>query len=258
MKYVICAGAAFAACALPANASPTIAQASVERTNYSGDFGNRLVGEFNLSHRWKDTTIVFDLARGTRDYADEDYSASRFGATVYHDWSERLYTETSVAVAGNSPVFARRRIKQDVNLKIGGGAVATLGVGHNRYFGGRDALTWSAGGSYYFGGGFATYRYTGYDVEQLGRTHGHLASVRLNDGRGEGFTQLWAGAGNSLHDFDFRPTVGKGDLRSVALRRVQPLVGKVALDVSIGRSWYDTGIDDYRGTTGRIGLTLLR
>lgn len=257
MKHLICATAMFVALTLPAKATETTAAAWLEHTNFSDKFGKRIVAEVNLSQRWDDTTVVFDLAHGKRDYADEDFSGTRFGATVYRDWSERLYTQTSVAVAGNSPLFPTHRFKQDVNLKFGRNAVASVGIGHNRYYGDRNALTWTAGGSYYFKGGFASYRYSGFDVEKLGRTHGHLASVRIEDSRGRGFSQLWLGGGNSLHEYELLPTLNKGKVRSVALRRLQPVKNNVALDLSVGRSWYDTGVADYTGTTARIGLTLL-
>lgn len=257
MKHLICAGLVAIALPSPANAAPTTAQASVERTDFSGGYGDRTVAEMNVSHRFNRTTVVFDLARGTRDYEDEKYTTTRVGGTIYHDWSDRFYTETSAAIAGNSPVFAKHRLKQDLNLKFGS-AVATVGIGHNRYFGNRDAVTWSAGGTYYFPGGLATYRYTGFDVEDLGNTHAHLGTVRVNDRGGRGFTQAWLGGGTALHDFDFRPDVGKGKSIGVALRRVQPLAGNVALDISVGRTWFDTDLDKYRGTTARIGFTILR
>lgn len=258
MKHLVCAAALFAAFPATANAAETTLNATVEHTDFSGGFGNRLVGELIGSAKWDATTIVFDLAHGRREFAEEDFSGTRFGATVYHDWSERLYTQTTAALATSSPLFPSHRLKQDVNLKIGPNAVASVGIGHNRYYGGRDALTWSAGGSYYFKGGFVSYRYTSYDVEDLGRTHGHLASVRINDARGRGESQLWLGAGTAVHEHEVLPTLNKGKLRSVALRRLQPINDKLALDLTAGHSWYDIGDADYRGTSIRVGFTMFR
>lgn len=258
MKHLVCAAAIFAALTGTANAAETTVNGTVEYTDFSGDYGNRVVGELIGSAKWDSTTLVLDLAHGRREYADEDFSGTRFGATVYHDWSERLYTQTSVALATNSPLFPSHRLKQDVNLKIGRNVVASAGIGHNRYYGGRDAVTWTAGGSYYFNGGFVSYRYSGYDVEDLGNTHGHLGTVRINDSRGRGQTQLWLGTGTAVHELEVLPTLSKGRLTSVALRRLQPLNDNLALDLTVGHSWYDIGEADYRGTSIRVGFTLFR
>jgi len=258
MKYLVCATAMLAASTATANAAETTVNGTVEYTDFSGDFGNRVVGELIGSAKWDATTIVFDLAHGRREYADEDFSGTRVGADIYHDWSERLYTKTSVSLATNSPLFPRHQLKQDVNLKFGSNLVASVGIGHNRYYGGRDALIWTAGGTYYFKGGFVSYRYSGYDVEDLGNTHGHLASVRINDARGRGETQLWVGTGTSVHEFEVLPTLSKGRTTGVSLRRVQPITDKLALDLTVGRRWYDIGGADYHGNMVRVGFSLFR
>lgn len=258
MKYFVCAAAMIAAPLAPAVAADITAGASFEHTNFSGDFGKRQVGELSLASRWDDTTLVFVIAHGRRDYADEDYSASRFKGTLYHDWTDRFYTRTSVAAASTSPVFPTHDITQELNYKIARNSVATGGVRHIRYFGGRDAIALSAGGSYYFKGGFANYRYSSYDVDDLGHSHGHVGSVRINDRSGRGQSQIWVGAGTALHEYEVLPALSKGEVRSVSLRRLQPLNDKVALDLNIARNWYDTGVADYRGTTFRLGFTMLR
>lgn len=258
MRHLLCACALLSAVATPALAAQTTASATLEYTDFSDGFGDRLVGEASVTGRWSATTLTFDLAHGRRDYGDEDFSGTRGRATLYQDWSDRFYTRTSVALATNSPVFPGHDISQEVNYKFLPNAVATGAVRHIRYYRGRDALALSAGGTYYFKGGFGSYRYTSYDVEGVGRTHGHLATVRINDSAGRGETQLWLGAGNSLHDYDWLPETSRGRVRSVALRRVQPIKDRIALDLTVGKSWHDAGAVDYDGTSIRVGLVLLR
>lgn len=258
MKKLTCIAAMLTGLASAPVAAQTFADVNFEHTDFSDDFGQRQVGEVTWSSRWNATTAVIQLAQGSRDYGDEDFSASRFQGSLYHDWSDRFYTRTSAAVATNSPVFALHDITQEVNFKAAPGVVATGALRHLRYYGDRDALAWSAGGTVYFRGGFANYRYSSFDVDDLGRTHGHLASVRINDARGPGQTQLWLGAGTSLHEYDVLPTLSEGKLRAIALRRLQPISAQVALDLTVGRTWYDTGETDYRGTSARIGLRLTR
>lgn len=107
----------------------------------------------------------------------------------------------------------------------------------------------------YFSGGFATYRFTAYNVDRLGKSHGHLATVRIKDGKGLGSTQLWVGSGSSLHEEDILLSGREGKFRSVALSRVQPLKGPVSLTISLGRTWYNTATADYRGTKASVGLS---
>lgn len=258
MKRLACAAAALLAPAAPAFAAEFSAGAWFEYGDYSDGRGSRAVGEANATAKWVDSTLSFDLAHGRREFADEDYSGTQAEVNFYHDWSDRFYTRTTVALASDSPVFPLHQLRQEVNYKVTRDLVLQAAVGHNRYFGGVNAPNWSAGATYYFNGGFATYRYTGYDVEGLGNTHGHLATVRVNDDGGDdknkGFTQGWVGTGTSLHEFDVLPAVGRGRVWGVAVRRLQPLGGRLALDISAARNWYDTTTGDYQGTTVRVGL----
>lgn len=255
MKSLACAAAALLVPAAPAFAAEYSAGASFDYGDYSNGRGSRAVGEAIATVKWVGSALSFDLAHGRRDFGDEDYAGTRAQANFYHDWSDRFYTRSTVALASNSPVFPLHQIRQEVNFKATRDLVLQGAVGHNRYYGGVDAPNWSAGATYYFRGGLATYRYTGYDVEGLGNTHGHLATVRLNDGGDRtGFTQGWVGTGTSLHELDVLPAVGRGRVWGVAVRRLQPLAARYALDFSAARNWYDTSTGDYQGTTVRVGL----
>jgi YaiO family outer membrane protein len=239
-----------------AQLSPTKFNLSSEFTNYSKAFGSRRETSLESVTDFGNTTLILSGSQGKRKFADATYSAARLGRTIYHDWSDRFFTRTSIGASTNDPVFARREIAQDFNYKALSNTVVTVGGKYAKYFGGREARSLSAGGSYYFGGGFVSYKFSAYDVTGLGKSYGHQASFRLKDRTGDGATQLWAGAGSSLHDVEFLPTAVKGHYRSIALQRVQPIKGPIAINLGVGRNWYDTSAGRYHGTTATVGLAV--
>ncbi len=243
------------AVATPANATESTVEATLEYTDFTGDFGEREVGTLQYDMDFGDTTVVLTGSQGRREFEDSTFHATRGSVAVYHDWTDWFSTRTSAAVATDDPVFPTLEFAQDLNFEVAPNLVLLAGGKYTRYFGDRDAWSWSGGATYYFRGGFVSYRYTGYDVEGLGNTHGHLASLRLNDPRGRGFTQFWLGAGTAVQEYEALPDVFEGDYRSVAVRRVQPLTDSLALNVAASHAWYDTGLIDYEGTTVRLGLS---
>ena len=93
-------------------------------------------------------------------------------------------------------------------------------------------------------------------MTNLGKSHGHLGSVRIKDGRGTGTTQLWLGSSTSLHDQLQLPVARESKYRSIALQRFQPLNESLGINVGVGRTRYETGSDRYRGTSVSFGLSL--
>lgn len=249
-------------CLLAALAAPMPAQAQqsstaevvLEYTDFTRDYGERESVTLQYSMDFGDTTVVLSGAEGRREFANDSFSATRGAVAVYHDWSDRFYTRTSASIATNDPVFPTIDVAQDFNFRIVPHVVLLVGGRYTRYFGDRDSFSWSTGLTYYFDRGFASYRYTNYDVEGLPNTSGHLASVRLNDGHGDGFIQLWLGAGSAVQEYEALPALFSGNYRSVALRRLQPLDRRFALSAALSHAWYDTGLVDYEGTTVRLGL----
>lgn len=255
------------ACALLATTTPVAVSAqaatdevsgTVEYTDFTNGFGNREVATVEYNKDLGDTSFVLSGSYGRREFSSEDYKAARASATLYHDWSTRFYTRTSVAIASDRPVFATRELIQDFNFKVQRNTVLLAGAKYTRYFGNVDATSWTLGATQYFDGGFFSYRYTGYDVEHLGKTHGHLATVRVNDSKGSGRTQMWLGMGTSLHEQEFLPVLAKGRVDSFTLQRVQPLGSHLALKADLGHSWYKTAFTKYQGTTLRVGLSVSR
>lgn len=242
-------------CASVANATDQKIIVTTEQTNFSGGYGKRIKTSVESATDLGDTAFSVNISHGKRDVGAERFKSLRLGGVVYHDWSEKFYTRTTMGLSSNKPVFATRELSNDFSYKVLPNAVATVGAKYARYYGGTDVLSWSAGGSWYFKGGFASYRFSSFDIDKLGKSHGHLASVRLKDGKGAGHTQLWAGSGTSLHDQEFLVTGSKGTYRSLALQRVQPVRGPVSVNLTLGRSWYDTPSADYRGTSGSVGLS---
>jgi YaiO family outer membrane protein len=251
-----CAAAAHAGDSKPslANVVDNKISLSTSYSDYSGAFGKRWESSAEWSRHQGRTAFVVTASHAKREFEQDSFSAVRLSGTVYHDWSDRVYTRTSAGVSANKPVFASREISNDFNFKPIPGAVVTVGGKYARYYGGRDVLSWSAGGTWYFGRGFANYRFSSFDVDKLGKSHSHLATFRLKDGGGKGYTQMWLGSGTSLHEqepfFAGRP----GKYRSIALQRSQPVARRVSIQLAVGRSSYDTTAAKYHGTNVSIGL----
>lgn len=243
-------------CAVAVNAANPKVIVSTEQTNYSGALGKRFESSVETTTDLGDTAFTINVSHGKRHVGDERFKSLRISGVVYHDWSEKFYTRSSFGVSSNKPVFATREAATDFNYKLLPNTIATVGAKYARYHRGRDVLSWSAGASVYFKGGLATYRLTAFDVDNSGKGIGHMATLRLKDGNGVGYTQLWAGAGSSLHDADVFLAGNKGKYRTVSLQRVQPVAGPVAVYLMAGRSWYDTPANDYKGTTAGVGLAI--
>ena len=255
-KLVLICAPLICLCATAAQADDGKLLVSTERTNFTGSYGKLLETSLISNRDWGATALTLGASYGKREFGSTSSSSVRLAGTLHHDFGPRFFTRSSIAVSRNQPVFATREIAQDLNFKPMRSAVLTVGGKYARYFDNRDALSWSAGGSYYFKRGFASYRFSSYDVTNLGKSHGHLGSVRIKDGTGSGSTQLWLGSGTSLHDQLQLPVTREGKYRSIALQRSQPLNDFVGINVGVGRTRYETGLDRYRGTSVSFGLTL--
>ena len=227
---------------------------SSQYTHFTDGFGKRRQTGAQYSVDFGKTAVTIGVSQTKRTYASATSKAVELSGSLYHDWNDRLYTRTSASISADKPVYAARQISNDFNFKATPQAVLTVGGKYARYFGGRDVLSWSAGVSWYFGDGLVSYRFTSADVEKLGGSHGHLATLRLKDGRGAGQTQLWLGAGTSLHEQEVLLTGQKGRYRSVALQRVQPIADQLSMNLTVGQAWYDRGAAEYRGTTASLGI----
>jgi YaiO family outer membrane protein len=264
-KSILLTGAALIGCATAASAAapvqPRLKQVdpklllSEQYTHFTDGFGKRRQTGAEYSVDLGRTAFSVSATHAKRTFADESYSAVEFAGTLYHDWSDQVYTRTHVALSSDKPVFASRQVATDLNLKLVPNTVLTVGGKYARYHGNRDVYSWSAGGTWYFGDGSLGYRFTLSDVDKLGKSYSHLVTARLKDPRGGGQTQLWLGAGTSLHEQEVLLSGEKGSFRTIALQRVQPIAGPIAVNLTLGRSWYDTGSTNYHGTTASIGLS---
>lgn len=82
-----------------------------------------------------------------------------------------------------------------------------------------------------------------------------MISVRLNDPRGTGYTQLWLSRGTGAYTYDWTPETRYGSMKSVSLQRIQPLTEQLNLGLTAGKVWYDTPTDDYNGLQLAAHLT---
>ncbi|WP_248790393.1 YaiO family outer membrane beta-barrel protein, partial [Escherichia coli] len=97
--------------------------------------------------------------------------------------------------------------------------------------------------------------YTHYDSSDAGGSYSNMISVRLNDPRGTGYTQLWLSRGTGAYTYDWTPETRYGSMKSVSLQRIQPLTEQLNLGLTAGKVWYDTPTDDYNGLQLAAHLT---
>jgi YaiO family outer membrane protein len=196
---------------------------NVEHTNYSAGRGTRTITTADaVAAMAEDTKLYLTFSAGERRVSGDRVRAGRVHGKLRHDWTSRLSTNVSAAVATNGQIFARNELAGDVNYKLTDSIVASAGGKYASYLGGDHVTSWSGGLGYYGRGFSATYRYSLLDSHLLGRSHAHLASVRLKDPGGTGSTQLWFGRGTSLYDVVPQQSAKAGDFTSVALKREQP------------------------------------
>lgn len=241
-------------CAATAQAADNKLMLNSERTNFTGLYGKSMETSLIANTDRGATAFTLGASYGKRDFGASSSSAVRLSGTVYRDFGERFFTRSSLAIATNKPVFATREVSHDFNFKPVRSTVLTLGGKYARYFDNRDALSWSAGASFYFKAGLASYRYSSFDVTKLGRSQGHLGSLRIKDTRGAGSTQLWVGTGTSVHDQLHLPTTRGGKYRSFTLQRTQPLNNSVGINLGVGQARYEVGSDRYSARSITFGL----
>jgi YaiO family outer membrane protein len=225
-------------------------------TDYSNGHGQRRELGFDLTHKIGATTLVLEGAAGQRNFGEERFRGKAATATVAHDWNHLVSTRTVVSLASDSPVFATRSIMQEVSIKPAAGLVVSAGAKHARYFQDVGVNSLSLAAAYHFPRGSVGYRATRYDVDRQGRANGHLVNFRVNDARGSGSTQLWLGSAETLIDSAFELGSNEGRVRSIALRRVQPIAGQFGLSFGIARNWMRSPTGNYQSTRPTIGIVL--
>jgi YaiO family outer membrane protein len=202
----------------------------------------------------EDTKAVLSLGGGERRVEGHETSALRVGAALSHGWSRRLSTQTALGLASSGTIFARSWFAQDFSYRLTDSLTATVGGKYSSWAGGDHVTAWSAGAAYYVPGLSASYRYTILDSSRLGRSHTHLASLRIRDPHGLGNTQLWLGAGTSLYDLNPQAADRSGRFKSITVRREQPVAHGMALTAGVSRSWFNAPSGNYRATSLLLGF----
>lgn len=234
--------------AAPAMGADTDVAAGYEYTDFSDKQGRRDLAMLEVAGKQGRATLIGNLASGRRRYGDgQRWEATRATAIVYYDWNRRVSTRTSATLASDSPVFARRELGNDFNIKLMDRAVLLLGMRHSEYYGGMDANAWTLGASVYLPGWIASYRYTRYDLSNGGDSYGNVLSLKRKDKAGRGSTQLWIGQGTGVYAYDWTSRLQGGRLKSVSLRRMQPYGDALTIGLGIGKAWYETPVTRYEG-----------
>lgn len=256
-KFLYLLGAAALIPAAPAMAEDSSSiQIVAETRDYSDGYGSLDTYTGELVKKFGDTTVVITPSYGERDYSALSANALSIGGTVYHRFSDSVSTRTSVAVSENAPVFATRQVAQDVNFRILPKTTAMVGARWARYYGNADAYFVSGGLRYYFGAGSVAYKATYVEPDNRDAIVSHQVSVNINDGNGNGKTQLWLSAGEASLDNSAFVADFSGEDYAAYLRRYQPLTSKLNLVASVGYASYDRPQGRVEAPTFGLGLQM--
>lgn len=239
---------------IPFDLKAITASVDGEYLSYSDGFGSRRIVNATSKSDLGATELTFGVSHGQRRTDGDRHNAIRGSATLVQHWSSRVSTRTTARLAADTPVFASRDFVQDISYSLPSGTVATLGGRYSRYYGDRDARSWSVGAAQYFRGGFVSYRFSSYDIDRVGNSLGHVASAKLSDPYGS--TQIWLGhSTGAAIDSDDLLISDEGKFTEVTLRRTQKLKGGLALTAGFKRNWYRTDRANFSGTGVQLGLT---
>ena len=100
---------------------------------------------------------------------------------------------------------------------------------------------------------YTRYQYTRYYNAGTGQSYSHVTSLKINDEKGSGSTQLWFEAGTGAYTLTGCPGGRSGKLYSLALKRSQPLMEDFIINASAGKQWYDTPVSSFSGIMGMWG-----
>lgn len=220
--------------------------ASTETQDFSRERGSLNWASIEYKLKTERTTVTLEPTYGERRAGGWRQSAAGVAGTIYHNWSSQVSTRTQIFAGENKPVFAHFDVAQDLTVKVAKSTTATVGGRWARYFGGQDVNFLSLGARRYFKSGSIGYRLTRVKQEGQSAFFSHLLNFTINDGRGEGRTQVWLSTGAaSLTRTPIDSQFAQQDFGAL-IRRIQPLSRGVKLLASGGYSSYAQPI-------GRIG-----
>ncbi|EFU2982417.1 YaiO family outer membrane beta-barrel protein [Escherichia coli] len=232
---------------LPAYAGVTSITSGYDFIDYSGNHGKRHIAYAEMVANIERSTLLLNISQGQRDYGTERFNAMRGQSSVWYKWNNWLTTRTGIAFADNTPVFALKDFRQEINLKILPKAVFTTGYRYTKYFDEAEVNAWQGGISLYICQLIANYRYTHYDSSHTGGCYNNMVSIRLKDSYGDGYAQLWLSRGTGAYVYDWSPETLNGNMRSISLQRIQPITEYLNLGLTTGKNWYDTPTSEYSG-----------
>lgn len=229
-----------------------------EHRNYSKDRGERNLEFLEYSNKFNNGGFVAKLSSADRDFGSGVSDRGTEGKLdIYYDWNDYLSTKSGITLSDNTFAFLHKEYRQDFNIKPRKNLVVNLGLKTTEYAKDVDVNAWSSGLSWYSKRVILSYKYTDYNSDEKGNSHGNTLSGKLKDIEGKGNTQLWLGFGTGAYSYEWDPTNSKlsGDFKSITVRREQPFLNNWLLGISAGKNWYETPLDNYYSINGKIDIS---
>lgn len=228
----------------------------LDYTNFSDSRGVRQSEFLEIKNKIDQGAIVIRIADGKRDFSGNDsWNALSGRTTLWYDWGARLSTRTSLSVSENTPVFARKDIQQSFSIKLLPFSIITAGYRFANYYGNTDVNAFSGAYSFYQGPFISSWRYTYYNTQGVGGSFSNIITLRINDKKGAGNTQIWLSKGTGAFAYDWYPETRKGKMQSLSLRRVQPLSKTIVGGLTIGKQWNQTPVGNYHSLQAAGDIT---
>lgn len=219
-----------------------------------GKAGNRWVAESRFKLVRGPATIVLSPKLGTRENHGRRSNGTAMVGDLYLPLSDSIITKTSVQLADRSATFARLDVSEQFTIGIAPKTNLSAGVRYAQFELGDEVTFVSGGVRQYFSFGSLAYTMTAAHLSGSGRTGlGHMVQLRVNDGHGDGYTQLWTSISSGAQEFEWARN-DRMKVRSLVVRRTQPIANDLALVGKIGYANYRSPANRHTGLIAGLGI----
>ena len=241
--------------------SPTLKTSSTMSLEASyqdyGSSGARRLLESRMKLQAGDATIVVTPKMGTRSGEQRDSRGYALSGDLYLPLTSAISSRTSVQLANRSAAFARIDASQQLTVGVARRTNVQVGIRYAKFDLGDEVTFLSGGVRQYFSFGSVAYTLTAAKAEGGKTGLGHMIQASLNDGPAGGSTQLWLSMSKGAQEFEWARN-DRSTVRSVVIRRLQPVAGPISLVGKVGLAQYRSPANRHTGLIAGVGIEYRR